>query len=72
MSESELEKSAFTIAERKYFDDTNNQNTILSLTKYLKNYPDGANDLKANYYLASTYFKEKEVFNFMFLVLHFI
>ncbi|WP_445748004.1 tetratricopeptide repeat protein [Polaribacter sp.] len=63
VSETELEKSAFTIAERKYFDDTNNQNTILSLTKYLKNYPDGANDLKANYYLASTYFKEKEFDN---------
>jgi len=63
VTESELEKSAFTIAERKYFDDTNNQNTILSLTKYLKNYPNGANDLKVNYYLASTYFREKEFDN---------
>lgn len=63
VSESELEKSAFTIAERKYFDDTNNQNTILSLTKYLKNFPEGANVLKATYYLAITYFKEKEFDN---------
>ncbi len=63
VSVSELEKSAFIIAERKYFDDSNNQNTILSLTKYLKNYPDGINDLKARYYLANTYFKEKEFDN---------
>lgn len=63
VSETELEKSSFTIVERKYFDDNNNQNTILSLTKYLKNFPDGVNVLKANYYLATTYFKEKEFDN---------
>ena len=63
MSESELEKSSFTIVERKYFDDNNNQNTILSLTKYLKKFPEGVNALKANYYLATTYFNEKEFDN---------
>jgi tetratricopeptide (TPR) repeat protein len=63
VSESELEKSAFIIVERKYFEDKNNQNSILSLTKYLKNYPEGVNDLKATYYLANTYFKEKEYEN---------
>lgn len=63
VSESELEKSSFTIVERKYFDDNNNQNTILSLTKYLKNFPDGVNVLKASYYLAINYFKEKEYDN---------
>jgi len=63
VSETELEKSSFTIVERKYFEDNNNQNTILSLTKYLKNFPEGVNVLKATYYLATTYFKEKEFDN---------
>lgn len=58
VSDNELENSSFAIAERKYFEGKNNS-TILSLKKYLRNFPDGKNSLKANYYLADILFKEK-------------
>ena len=57
VSDSELENSTFSIAERKYFEGKNNS-SILSLKKYLKNFPNGKNSLKANYYLADILFKE--------------
>ncbi|MHB0754351.1 tetratricopeptide repeat protein [Polaribacter sp. M15] len=58
VSDSELESSTFSIAQRKYFDGKNSS-AILSLKKYLKSFPDGKNSLKANYYLADILFKEK-------------
>lgn len=55
--DSELENSTFIIAERKYFEGKN-EGGILSLKKYLRNFPKGKNSLKANYYLADILFKE--------------
>ena len=57
VSDSELENSTFAIAERKYFEGKND-GSILSLKKYLRNFPNGKNSLKANYYLADILFKE--------------
>lgn len=58
VSDSELENTSFTIAEKKYFEGKNNA-SILSLKKYLRSFPEGQNALKANYYLADVLFKEK-------------
>ncbi|MFY9242923.1 MAG: tetratricopeptide repeat protein [Polaribacter sp.] len=58
VSDSEVENSSFTIAERKYFEGKNN-GSILSLKKYLREFPNGKNALKANYYLADILFVEK-------------
>ena len=58
VSNSELENSSFDIAERKYFEGKNN-GSILSLKKYLRNFPDGKNSIKANYYLANVLFTEE-------------
>lgn len=57
VSDNELENSSFAIAERKYFQGKNDS-SILSLKKYLRNFPNGKNSLKANYYLADLLFKE--------------
>ncbi len=59
ISDSEIENAAFAIAERKYFEDKNN-NSLSSLKKYLKDFPNGKNQLKATYYLAEVFFKEKQ------------
>ena len=58
VSDNELESSSFAIAERKYFEGKND-GSILSLKKYLRKFPNGKNNLKANYYLADILFKEK-------------
>ena len=58
VSDTELENSTFAIAERKYFEGKNNS-SIFSIKKYLRNFPNGKNHLKATYYLADILFKEK-------------
>ena len=58
ISDSELENSTFAIAERKYFEGKNN-GAVGSLKKYLRDFPNGKNQLKANYYLADILFKVK-------------
>lgn len=58
VSDSELENSSFSIAERKYFEGKSNT-SILGLKKYLRNFPNGKNKLKAYYYLADILFEEK-------------
>lgn len=57
VSDSELETSSFAIAEKKYFEGKTNT-AILSLKKYLRNFPESNNSLKATYYLADMLFKE--------------
>lgn len=59
ISDSELENSSFGIAERKYFEGKND-GSILSLKKYLKNFPNGKNSLKANHYLADLLFQKAQ------------
>jgi tetratricopeptide (TPR) repeat protein len=58
VSDTELENSTFAIAERKYFDGKDS-GSILSLKKYLRNFPTGKNHLKATYYLADVLYNEK-------------
>ncbi|WP_405606767.1 tetratricopeptide repeat protein [Polaribacter sp. Asnod1-A03] len=60
VTDAELDNSAFTIAEKKYFENKNSNDIIKSLTKYNTDFPNGIHKLKANYYLASTLFKAKE------------
>jgi tetratricopeptide (TPR) repeat protein len=59
VSESEVDNSTFTIAERKYFEGKNNSGIIFNLKKYINKFPEGAHILKVNYYLADILFKEK-------------
>ncbi|NVJ89565.1 MAG: tetratricopeptide repeat protein [Flavobacteriaceae bacterium] len=58
VSDSELENTSFAIAEKKYFE-ANNKATIISLKKYLKDFPKSKNKLKATYYLADVLYKEE-------------
>jgi len=60
VSNSDIDNSTFTIAERKYFGGKNNYGIIVTLTKYLTKFPEGAHILKVNYYLADILFKEKQ------------
>ena len=58
VSDNELENSSFAIAEKKYFEEKRPV-AIAALKKYLKKFPKGKNNLKANYYLADVLFKEQ-------------
>lgn len=60
VTDSEVENSTFSIAERKYFEGKNNYGTIFTLNKYLSKFPEGTHSLKANYYLADVLFKDKQ------------
>lgn len=55
VSESELERTSFSIAEQKYFEGKNDA-SITSLEKYLNKYTNTANSLRARYYLADALF----------------
>jgi len=55
-----LENTTFAIAEKKYLENEIAKNTIKSLQKYNETFPEGSHKIKANYYLAGIYFKEKE------------
>lgn len=59
ISESEIEKSTFLIAQKKYLENKNNE-AITSLENYLLNYSNYPNSLKVKYYLGDTYFSIKE------------
>ncbi|MCG1035828.1 tetratricopeptide repeat protein [Polaribacter sargassicola] len=63
VTDAELDNTAFTIAEKKYFENKNSSDIIKSLTKYNNDFPNGIHKLKANYYLASTLFKTKDYNN---------
>ena len=55
----QLENMTFAVAEKKYLDAKNAKNTIESLQKYNKEFPEGSYKIKASYYLAEVFFKEK-------------
>lgn len=57
VSDTELENTSFAIAEKKYFEEKSNI-SILALKKYIKNFPNSSNTLKANFYLANLLFQE--------------
>ncbi|WP_299012204.1 tetratricopeptide repeat protein [uncultured Polaribacter sp.] len=55
----ELDDTSFAIAEKNYRTSKNEKEIIKKLQKYIKDFPEGKNAIKANYYLADTYFKIK-------------
>lgn len=59
VSESEIEKSTFLIAQKKYFERKNKE-AVASLKNYLSDFSNYPNSLRVTYYLADTYFSMKE------------
>lgn len=59
VSDLELDNLTFESAEKKYLQGNTNE-TIKALVNYVSKFPQGANSLKANYYLAQTYIEEKQ------------
>jgi TolA-binding protein len=60
ITNSDLDNTSFAFAEKKYFESQNENNIINSLLKYTRSFPDGIHKLKANYYLAETFYKVNE------------
>ena len=60
ISNSDLDNTSFASAEKKYFESKNENNIINALLKYTRGFPNGIHKLKANYYLAETFYKVKE------------
>ena len=60
ITNSDLDNTSFAFAEKKYFESQNENNIINGLLKYTRSFPDGIHKLKANYYLAETFYKVNE------------
>ena len=60
ITNSDIDNTAFEVAEKKYFESKDGNDIIKSLTDYTNAYPDGIHRLKANYYLADVLFKVKQ------------
>lgn len=56
---SDIDNTRFASAEKKFLESDNNEDKISSLLSYMKNFPKGIHSLKANFYLAQTYYKAK-------------
>lgn len=59
-SESELEKTAFTAAEKQFLSNRKKQ-AKKSFTSFLTAYPEGVNALNAHFVLAEIYFEESDM-----------
>lgn len=57
VSDAELDNDTWEAAEKQYLQN-NTKHAIQSLGGYLSKFPNGANALKANYYLAQAYFAD--------------
>ncbi|TXD46684.1 tetratricopeptide repeat protein [Polaribacter sp. IC073] len=60
VTNSELDNTTFAIAEKKYITSKVGEEIIASLQKYLREFPEGLHQIKANYYLGDVFFKVKE------------
>ena len=60
-SNSELDNTTFAVAEKKYLESKVKSEIIASLQKYIKAFPSGNHKIKANYYLATVFFKAKQL-----------
>ncbi len=60
VSNSDIDNTSFAVAEKKYLASKNNNEIIKSLIDYTRKFPEGIHKIKANYYLADVYFKNKE------------
>jgi len=59
VSDAELDNDMYESAEKQFLQN-NHKKAITSFSKYLQNFPNGIHHLKANFYLAQSYFSEKE------------
>jgi tetratricopeptide (TPR) repeat protein len=59
LQDNELERASFTAAER-LFNDNKKKAAQKALTSYLENYPQGANQLQAQFLSAELYFQDEE------------
>lgn len=57
VSDAELDNDAFEVAEKQYLQN-NLKPAISALTSYVAKFPNGVNSLKANFYLAQSYFAD--------------
>ena len=60
ITNSDLDNTAYAVAEKKYFESKDGNDIIKNLTDYVNAFPNGIHRLKANYYLADVLFKVKE------------
>jgi tetratricopeptide (TPR) repeat protein len=58
ISDSDLDNDSWEAAEKQYLQG-NNKQAITNLNSYIKTFPNGIRILKANFYLAESYFKEE-------------
>ncbi|MHA3788697.1 tetratricopeptide repeat protein [Flavobacterium hauense] len=57
ISDADLDNTAFEAAEKQYLQN-NNKQAISSLSGYVTKFPNGISSLKANFYLAQSYYAE--------------
>lgn len=57
VTDSDLDNTAFEAAEKQYLQN-NTKQAISSLSSYVSKFPNGASALKANFYLAQSYYAE--------------
>ena len=60
VSNADLDNTAFTSAEKKYFESKKLKEIIKNLNNYVKSFPEGIHTLKANYYLGESLYKDKQ------------
>ncbi|WP_395046487.1 tetratricopeptide repeat protein [Flavobacterium sp.] len=58
ISDADLDNDSWEAAEKQYLQG-NNKQAITNLSSYIKAFPNGIRILKANFYLAESYFKEE-------------
>lgn len=59
VSDAELDKATYESAEKQFFQN-NTDKAIEGFKKYLQQFPNGINAVKANFYLAQSYFSKGE------------
>ncbi len=57
VSDADLDNTSFEAAEKQYLQN-NTKQAISALTSYISNFPNGIHALKANFYLAQSYYAE--------------
>ena len=57
VSDADLDNDTFEAAEKQFLQ-SNTKQAIISLSDYVNQFPNGINALKANFYLAQSYYKE--------------
>ena len=58
VTDADLDNDTFEAAEKQYLQG-NTKDAIKNLSSYVKNFPNGIHSLKANFFLAESYFKEE-------------